>query len=161
MGEIAPTMPTTVEQVRAARNHMLDARAVVSEIEQQLSYASSAERPALLDRLQAAKERALDTQKEFERIGALGPALEAKERAMQMEAEQERQRAANQSEFAATQEAEARAEFERRYLAAGGTPAQFERDWPTLWKEELKRRTLAGTDALRARMLASGNYSQV
>jgi hypothetical protein len=85
--------------------------------------------------------------------------LEAQERAQAQATEQQKQRDQAQVEFAAQQEAEAKAEYLRRYLANGGTPAAFEQAWPALWAEELHRRTIQGTDALRQRLLSSGKYS--
>ncbi len=96
MAEVAQTAPTTASQVKAARNHMLDARDVVRDIEQQLYYARQHEREQLLDRLQAAKDRALDAQKEFERIGHYAGPLEAQERDRALATEQQKQREADQ-----------------------------------------------------------------
>jgi hypothetical protein len=104
---------------------------------------------ARLKRADEEKERAF--QKRLKEIDA-EQAQWRKEREAAEAAERERREA----EFKRRQAEHARAEEERekedsrlRWVAAGGTEVAFEKAWPGLWEETLKRRTLEGDNQAR------------
>lgn len=162
MDNTAP-LPKTAGEVKALREKMFAARDAIPAYEAKIAEALRTKHTWNIDALEACLEQArtdyVNYSHELQRIGQYGAVLEAQERAQALAAAQEHQRDQSQLEFAAQQEAESKAEYQRRYLSHGGTPAAFEKAWPALWTEELHRRTLAGTDALRARLLQSGKYS--
>jgi chromosome segregation ATPase len=163
MAEVAPTLPKTAAEVRATREKMFAARDAIPEYEARIAEARRTRNLWNIDALEANLEQAREDyatlSHELQRIGSYGQVLEAQERVQALTAQQERQREADQLANAAMLEAEAKADTRIHYLNAGGTPAQFEKSWPSLWAAELERGTLTGTDALRARLLQSGKYS--
>lgn len=161
--KMAETTLPTLQEYRALKARYEQAQTDIQTYEEKIATAQQSRNYWNYDQLRANLEAArtvvTDTQHELARVGHYGPVLEAQERDRIAAAERQKQRERTQLEFAAQQEAESKAEYREHYLRNGGTPEAFERAWPALWAEELHKRTVQGTDALRQRMLASGKYS--
>lgn len=144
--------PVTAADVRAAREKMHDAR-------DQLARVQAGEYSTVS--LQELREKAADAERHYHEVHQRGGYLEHAEHAQAFEKQKEQEQQQAQAAFAQQQEAEAKEKTRTRFIAAGGTPEQFERVWPTMWEQELIRRTQAGEDALTKRLLASGSYHRI
>ncbi|MBO0796385.1 MAG: hypothetical protein J2P36_36300 [Ktedonobacteraceae bacterium] len=170
-------VPYTETSVEEARKRFFDARARVEQIEAEaqqelrnraMGYmhhdARSQHVAAINARVQAAKDELRDAQEHFDKVSRdpMALALEARKREQVAQAKRDEQRAAEQAQHAKEQEATAKEDFRMRFLASGGTEAQFAAAWPGMWAKELERRTAESQDQvsqLKARMQRSGRYA--
>lgn len=161
--------PLTLQKFRNAREKMHEAIQRVLELEREqrspsYTFRTPSQRNDYMarvrDELYQAREEESAAKARYEDLYQRGgPMLEAQERAREFEKKQEQQRAEMQAAHAKEQEEEAKLSFRKRFLAAGGTAAQFEQAWPQLWQEELIRRAKEGQGTIEQRLRASGRYS--
>lgn len=164
-----PPANYTASDVKAAREAWLDARTAASQAAAdlsnvQLQYSRMASHGRVLAVEQAsaalsdAREQEQELEEKFHEILKVAGHLEgiqsSKDQLAQMKRDEEKA-ALKRSEEAMQAY---RAAIEGPYIYNGGTKSDFERVFPALWQEEIKRRTLEGRDLHMEKMVGTGRY---